>query len=216
MATTDLFGQTYDPKMAFGPSPLQGSLPKDPFGTNGGMTSGSMTNMLQGGNMSFPTTQTWNSGVNPTANLGAPTSAGNVSYSPVGPQETLLDKLFGGAVTGQGGGPIAQQLFSLGQGILPQPMQDMITGTTNEQFGKLGARFGTDLATSISRGLGQAGATQSLNAINSILGLGGTTAGFQFARGESGMDRALKEYLGNLQNDPMNSLISALLGGGLG
>jgi len=214
MATTDLFGQTYDPKMAFGPSPLQGSLPKDPFGTNGGMTSGSMTNMLQGGNMSFPATQTWNSGVNPTAPLGPPTTQGNVSFGPVGPQETLMDKLFGGALTGQGGGPIGNMLYSLGQGILPKPLQDMITGTTNEQFGKLGARFGTDLGTAVSRGLGQAGSTQALNAINSIIGLGGTTAGFEFQRGENGMNRALQEFLQGNNQDSTMQLLQMLLGGG--
>src|SRR5690349_6764801 len=105
--------------------------------------------------------------------------ASNIVPSKPGDQEKLLDSLFTGSATGQGGGPIAQNLFSLGQGILPKPMQDMITATTNDQFGKLGARFGTDLGTAISRGLGQAGSAQSLDAISQILGLGGTTAGFQ-------------------------------------
>ena len=140
----------------------------------------------------------------------------NIIPTGVGPQESLLDKLFSGSVTGQGGGPIANMLFSLGQGILPKPMQDMITGTTNDQFGKLGARFGTDLATAISRGLGQAGSTQALSAINEILGLGGTTTGFEFQRSTDAMNRAFQEFMQNNGQDTTMQLISMLLGGGLG
>lgn len=143
----------------------------------------------------------------------------NLNPSAIGQQENLLRMLFKGSVTGSGGGatsPISNQLFSLGQGILPQPMQDQITATTNDQFGKLGARFGTDLATSISRGLGQAGSQQSLAAINQMLGLGGTTAGFEFQRSENALDRALREFLQGSQNDLTMQLLPLLLGGGIG
>lgn len=137
----------------------------------------------------------------------------NVVPSNLSGEEKLLDRLFFGSATGQGGGPIANQLFNLGMGRLPPAMQDYITAQTNEQFGHLGARFGTDLGTAIARGLGQAGATQSMNAINSILNLGGTTAGFQFNRGENALQRALQEYIVNKQTDPSNMLLQALLGG---
>lgn len=136
----------------------------------------------------------------------------NLAPTAVGQQETWLDQLFGGAIGKGGGGPIAQQLFSLGQGILPQSMQDMITATTNEQFGGMGARFGTDLATATSRGLGQAGAMQSLQAIHEILGLGGTTTGFEFKRSEDAMDRALQEWQTSQQFDSQDGLLKALLG----
>lgn len=145
------------------------------------------------------------------------TKEGNVTYSPVGEQERLLDMLFTGAVSGQGGGPIGNQLFNFAQGQLPPALAQQIMGQTGEQFGKMGARFGTDLGTAMSRGLAQASESQSLDAIKQILGLGGTTAGFQFARGESGLQRAMQEFLGAQQTDPMMSIIGALLGtSGLG
>lgn len=160
----------------------------------------------------------WNPGVGaPGSPLGPPTSQGNVTYSPVSPQEQLLQMLFQGSVTGQGGGPIGSQLFNLAQGQLPPALAQQIMGNTAESFGKLGARFGTDLGTAMSRGLAQASESQSLNALQQILGLGGTTAGFQFARGESGLGRAMQEFIAQQQNDPMMSIINALLGGsGLG
>lgn len=146
---------------------------------------------------------------------GVSSMASNLVNPPAGPQQNLLNNLFSGSVTGQGGGPIANQLFSLGQGVLPKPMQDMITATTNEQFGKLGARFGTDLATSISRGLGQAGSQQSLSAIQQILGLGGTTSGFEFQGTQNSLERALKEFLANQENDLTMQLLPLLLGAGV-
>lgn len=145
---------------------------------------------------------------------GGPNTIGNVTYSGLSNQELLLDKLFKGAVTGQGGGPLAGQLFNFALGRLPRSMAEGIIGQTNESFGKLGARFGTDLGTAQARGLAQAAEQQSLNAISQILGLGGTTAGFQFQRGENALDRAMREYIAKLQSDPMNNILSQLLGGG--
>src|SRR6185369_16571699 len=111
----------------------------NPFGTNQVPLVGGSA-MTNGG--TDPNMNLTNSGSASGGGLGS-----NLTPTSVGPQESLLDQLFSGSVTGHGGGPIAQQLFSLGQGILPKPMQDMITGTTNDQFGRLGARFGTDLGT---------------------------------------------------------------------
>lgn len=145
---------------------------------------------------------------------GPPTTQGNVTYSNVGPMEQLLDRLFKGSVTGKGGGPIANQLFNLGLGQLPPALAEQIVGTTNEQFGKMGARFGTDLGTAQARGLAQAAAQQSLNAIREILGLGGTTAGFQFSRGESALQRAMQEFITQQQMDPLSGILQGLLGGG--
>lgn len=145
---------------------------------------------------------------------GPPTTQGNVTYSTVGPMEQLLDRLFKGSVTGKGGGPIANQLFNMGLGMLPPALAEQIVGTTNEQFGKLGARFGTDLATAQARGLAQASEAQSLNAIREILGLGGTTAGFQFQRGESALQRAMQEFIAQQQMDPLSGILQGLLGGG--
>jgi hypothetical protein len=122
--------------------------------------------------------------------------------------------LFKGSVTGKGGGPIANMLYNLGLGQLPPALAEQIIGKTNEQFGKMGARFGTDLGTAQARGLAQASESQSLDAIRQILGLGGTTAGFQFQRGESALQRAMQEFLGQQQMDPMNSILQSLLGGG--
>ena len=128
--------------------------------------------------------------------------------TPIGPMEQILQQMFSQASPGIGG-----QLNSLAMGVLPKPMQEWITATTNEQFGGLGARFGTDLATATSRGLGQAGAAQSLGAINQILGLGGTTTGFEFQRSDDAFDRALQEWITSQQFDPMNDIFAALLGG---
>src|SRR5512143_1872668 len=156
----------------------------------------------------------WNPKVGPTAGPPGPaTTEGNITYSPVGSQEALLDKLFRGSITGQGGGPIAQMLYNMGLGQLPPAMAQGIIGQTNEQFGKMGARFGTDLGTAQARGLAQAAETRSLDAIQQILGLGGTTAGFQFARGENAMERALREFIAQQQADPMNNILQSLLGG---
>lgn len=167
-----------------------------------------------------PWMNNWSQNVNQgLGGLGAPGSIpgsvtkGNVAYSGVSPEEGLLDRMFRGSATGKGGGPIAQQLFQLGMGNIPGPLAEQIVGSTNEQFGKMGARFGTDLGTAISRGLGQAGAATSLDAIKQILGLGGTTAGFQFQRGESGLDRSLQDLLSQRQTDLMSALLPALLGG---
>lgn len=145
---------------------------------------------------------------------GPATTQGNVTYSPVGPQETLLDKLFKGSVTGKGGGPIANMLYNLGLGQLPPALAEQIIGKTNEQFGNMGARFGTDLGTAQARGLAQASEAQSLAAIQQILGLGGTTAGFQFTRGESALERAMKEFISQQQTDPLTSILQSLLQGG--
>ncbi len=123
--------------------------------------------------------------------------------------ENILRNLFKQSSMGIGG-----QLNSLGMGILPKAMQDQITATTNEQFGGLGARFGTDLATATTRGLGQAGASQSLSAINQILNLGGTATGFEFDRSENALDRALQEWMKG-QDVDMN-MVNALMGGGFG
>lgn len=155
---------------------------------------------------------------NVLSGLGQPGSlvsqGDNAVPSNLSPEEQLLDRMFFGSATGQGGGPIANQLFNLGMGRLPPAMADWITANNNEQFGHLGSRFGTDLAMANARGLGLAGAQQSQNAIHEILGLGGTTAGFQFNRGENALNRAMQEYIAKQQNDPMNSLLQALLGGG--
>ena len=168
----------------------------------------------QTANNMAPNLGTWNPGLPaPGSPLGPPTTQGNVTYSPVGDQEKLLNMLFSGSVTGQGGGPIGNMLYALGQGQLPRPLAEQITSTTNEQFGKLGARFGTDLGTAVSRGLAQASSTQALNAINQILGLGGTTAGFQFQRGEDALQRAMQEFIAQQQMDPITSLLPTLLGG---
>lgn len=139
----------------------------------------------------------------------------NLVIPPAGPQRTLLNDWFKFSSKGGGGIPGANTLFNFSKGELPQSMTDWITASTNEQFGKLGARFGTDLATSISRGLGQAASQNSMGAINQILGLGGTTAGFEFQNTQNALDRALKEYGINSQMDLTMQLLPLLLGGGL-
>ncbi len=137
----------------------------------------------------------------------------NLVPSTSGSAEDILNNILGGAAGGGLGGQLGAHLNSLAMGILPKAMQDMITATTNEQFGSMGARFGTDLATATSRGLGQAGAQQSLNAMHELFGLGGTAAGFQFQRGENALDRALKEFEIGQQGDLTSSILGALLGG---
>src|ERR1043166_8320878 len=79
-----------------------------------------------------------------TGTIPGAVTQGNLAYSGISPQENLLQQLFQGSATGQGTNPIAQQLYSLGMGQIPGPMADQITATTNEQFGKLGSRFGTE------------------------------------------------------------------------
>ena len=137
--------------------------------------------------------------------------ASNLVPSKVGPQERTLDQLF--TQSSQGLGPILNQFA---QGNLPQSMRDWITGTTNEQFGGLGARFGTDLGTAISRGLGLAGAQQAQWAMGDVLGLGKTTAGFEFQRSKDALDRALQEWVTSQQGDLTSQILQSLLGGGLG
>lgn len=135
----------------------------------------------------------------------------NLVNPPPGPQQSILNQMFATASPNVG-----KWLNNYASGVLPQPLQDQIVGRTNENFGRLGARFGTDLGTAISRGLGQAGANQSQWAIGDILGLGGTTAGFEFQGVQNSLDRALKEYLGNQQSSDslLNVLLPILLGGG--
>jgi len=138
----------------------------------------------------------------------------NLVPSVAGDQEKLLDQLFTTGATGQGGNKVGLTLNSLAQGFLPQPMQDWITADANENFGKLGARFGTDLGGQITRNLGLAGSQQALNAMHELFGLGGTTANFQFQRSENALDRALKEWQTSQQTDLSSSILMALLGGG--
>lgn len=152
------------------------------------------------------------------------------AYTPGG-QESLLNQYFREALTGKdrfgaSGNPVAQTLFSLAQGKLPDPLTNLITSQTNDQFGKLGARFGTDLANATSRGLGEASAQQALAAQGLLANIGSTTSGQELTanqnaldralkQSESGLDRALSEYLAKLQNDPTLSLLKVLLGSGL-
>ncbi len=158
---------------------------------------------------------TWNppNALGSPSGYGDPNTIGNVTYSGVNNQENILDRLFKGSASGQGGGPLAHMLYSLGMGQLPPAIAEGIVSQNNEQFGKLGARFGTDLATANARGLAQASEGQSLNAIDKILNLGTTTSGFQFQRGENALQRALQEYITQQQTDPLKSILPALLGG---
>lgn len=140
----------------------------------------------------------------------------NIVNPPPGPQQSLLNSIFSTSATGKGGNPIGMDLFNFAGGILPKAMQDQITATTNDQFGRLGARFGTDLGTAISRGLGQAGAQQSQWALGDILGLGGTTAGFEFQGTQNALNRGLQEFLANNNQNLILQLLPMLLGGSVG
>ncbi len=190
---------------------MQGAIPG---GTPmaGGMQSGAAMNPLGNPAAQLPI---WN----PPSGFGSPSgipeaqTQGNVTYSGVGSQENIMDRLFKGAATGQGGGPLAHMLYSLGMGQLPPAVAEGIVSQNNEQFGKLGARFGTDLATANARGLAQASEGQSMSAIDKILNLGQSNSTFQFSRGEAGLSRALQEYIAQLQNDPLQKILPALLGG---
>jgi hypothetical protein len=149
----------------------------------------------------------------PTGQPPGATTVGNLTFSNPGDQEKLLDWLFRGGATGQGGSAVGNTLYNFAQGKLPKSMVDWITQSTDDQFGKMGARFGTDLGTAVSRGLAQASESKALDAMHELFGLGGTTAGFQFTRGENALERALKEWQTRQQTDMNSELLKILLGG---
>jgi hypothetical protein len=186
---------------------------------SGNLTGPPMSTSGQNLGYGFPSNPTATSTPTPLTQPGSRT-VGNVVYSTPGSQETQLDSLFSNAVGGtKGSQALGNQLHSLAMGILPRPMADWITASTNEQFGKLGSRFGSDLADAIAQGLGVAGSQESLAALNDLFNLGGTTAGFQFQRGENALQRAVQTYGIDKQSqssDQTFQLLNALLGGGLG
>lgn len=90
-----------------------------------------------------------------------------------------------------------------------------------ESFGRMGARFGTDLATAQSRSaedfrlglnknvlstrmqLAENAKARSLQALNAILGLGQFGTGLEFTRGESAASRRMEELIQELKNAGM-------------
>lgn len=166
----------------------------------------------------------------PMANLAAPaipTSEGGAVYSQPGQAETLLNQIFSGqagatgAALGKllagGGNPFINQL-SRGQ-IPPallqqfQRQQALQNAGITESFGRVGARFGTDLAGTLGIEAGNALNDLAVNVINraleaqqlrqyamqtavsQALGLGQNLAGTEFSRQENALTRALQEFL---------------------
>lgn len=175
---------------------------------------------------------------------GSTTTPGSASSftSKPGLDEQILSQFFSGALgLQQPKSPLAGVLRDYGSGKIPPNILanfrnelDRSNAGITESFGKVGARFGTDLADTLSRNAGQAttglfaGAEdRALDAIRTALGVGTTTAGLQFQRSEGGLDRLIQdlaqrrqlEGLGMQldaasQNSLMDFIIRLLLGGG--
>jgi hypothetical protein len=150
--------------------------------------------------------------------------------SHAGIDERLLREFFRSSLLGGGkGGPLSNTLFTLGQGQIPPAIQQQFDtnlarsqAATTEGFGRVGARFGTDLADTLARNANEANVNlqasamdRALQAIGQATGVGTTVSGMQFARGEGALDRALKAYIAELQMDPLNQLLQMILGGGI-
>lgn len=181
--------------------------------------------------------------MNPGANISAPffRGTGVPDYlgdlgeyaSPQGPQEDfwqqLVQVMLGNAPPNT---PQMGNIQSLLAGV-PSTGEEMLRAdkkwskrqfehdqaAQRESFGKMGARFGTDLATAQSRsgedfrlglnknilatrmGLAEAAKNRSLQALQSILGAGQFGTGLEFTRGESSASRRMEELLQKLRNE---------------
>lgn len=178
--------------------------------------------------------------------------------SPMGGREQMLDQLFQSLL---GYGTPATPGIANIQGLLagvPSVSEEMLradkkwskrqfehdSAAQRESFGRMGARFGTDLATAQQRGaedfrlglnknilstrmsLAENAKNRSLQALNSILGLGQFGTGLEFTRGESAASRRIEEILQELRNSgaldvaglqaeaALDQLLLSLTGGG--
>lgn len=153
--------------------------------------------------------------------------------SPIGPREDFLDQLFqvmlGNAPAGT---PQMGNIQNILAGV-PSVSEESLradkkwskrqyehdAAAQRESFGRMGARFGTDLATAQARGaedfrlglnrnilntrmqLGEAAKNRSLQALQTILGTGQFSTGLEFTRGESSAARRMEEILQKLRNE---------------
>lgn len=155
--------------------------------------------------------------------------------SPIGGREEFLDELFR-AMFGAGPVPggMTPQFKNFKQILRAKPaMSDELIrsqkkyakqqfrrdqANITEGFGKMGARFGTDLADTLGRNaqdfreglyaqelamrqsLAENAKNRSLQALNTFMGTGQFTTGLEFTRGESAAGRRMEEILQELRN----------------
>jgi hypothetical protein len=155
---------------------------------------------------------------------GLPEGANDFRAGPGAPERWLRrftrTSLYGGGR----GGPLAETLFNLGQGQIPDAIQQQFEtnlarsqAATTEGFGRIGARFGTDLADTLARNANEANVNlqaaamdRALQAIGQATGVGTTAAGLQFQRREGALDRALKAFIAEMQMDPLLKILEML------
>lgn len=96
----------------------------------------------------------------------------------------------------------AKSLHRMALGKLPQPLVDLITGNTNEQFGAMGNRFGTDVANATARGVGEAGAQATQGALQQLIQGGSAAGNLGMQAGQLGLgavgarQRSIEDILG--------------------
>lgn len=158
---------------------------------------------------------------------------GSEYASTPGPRENFMDQLFqtllGNAPAGtpqmaniqkilSGTPAIADEAIRAQKKFAKQQFRRDQAAST-ESFGKMGARFGTDLADTLGRNaqdfrqglyaqemalrtqLAENAKTRSLQALQAILGTGQFSTGLEFARGEGAAGRAIEELLQKLRNE---------------
>jgi len=143
-----------------------------------------------------------------------------------------MQNVFGAHGWGRGAFRPTPQLNNLAGGRIPPIIQqqwqqnlDRNLAATRESFGRAGARFGTDLSTSLGREAGAAatdlGAQAMQNVINANLAranmaspLLNTSSGLintSFQRQENALTRALQEFLASQEGGGLDALIPLLL-----
>lgn len=183
----------------------------------------------------------------PNANLSAPVFQGSQMAAPVlgnykgfgeefatspGARESFLDQIFqmlmGNAPAGSEGQKNFRQLLRGKPAIADEAIraekkfakQQFRRDNANitEGMGKMGARFGTDLAATLSQGsqdfrqglyaqemalrtqLAENAKNRSIEAWKQLIGLGQFGAGLEFTRGEGGAQRMIEKILQELRN----------------
>lgn len=159
---------------------------------------------------------------------GGGSNPGLVDYKP-GPITSIVNDLLHAAISGGGGGgPAGTTLHSLAGGQIPaatlaayRQNQALEDASITESMGKVGNRFGTDLARTIADAAGRSNVNLSasamdraLAAIQQIIGLGTGQSNLEFAGNQAALDRANQDFLASSANEGLPPWLIALLQSG--
>lgn len=168
------------------------------------------------GTMSMEGMETSGGGENP----------GLVKYTP-GPITSIVNDLLTASINGGSG--VGGNLHNLAMGQIPaatlaayRQNQALEDASITESMGKVGNRFGTDLARTLADAAGRSNVNLSasamdraLSAISQIIGLGTGQSNLEFAGNQAALDRANQDFLASGQNELPPWLLQMLISGGV-